>query len=265
MTTTYDLNRLLWQERAAGDHSRPWESLTADPVGLREEPVELPGGPGLWLRPPGGSAGPVLLAIHGGGFVSGSIETHRRMFGHLALAAGLDTLVVEYGLVPEHVHPAQLDQVAGAYRTLAGRRVALAADSCGALLALGVAQRESPPPAAIVLFSPWVDLSAEGASYDAGTDPFFTRDAVRDLGAAYLAGAEDPGADFSGLPPTYVQAGGDEALLDDARLLAARSENVELDEFPGQVHTFQMAAGRSAVADDAIARAGSWLRRTLKA
>jgi monoterpene epsilon-lactone hydrolase len=274
MTTTTDLNRLLWQERAAGDASRPWESLTTEPEGIREETVELPGGPGLWLRPPGSIGNPVLLAIHGGGFVSGSIATHRRMFGHLALAAGMATLVVEYGLIPEHVYPAQLDQVTSAYQTVAGRRVAIVGDSCGGTLALGVALRAReanwPEPAALLLFSPWVDLSISSASYDAGTDPFFTRELTRGLADAYLAGADrgDPAvdlarADFSGLPPTYVQVGADEALVDDARLLASRAPAVQLEEFPGQLHTFQMAAGQSPVADDAISKAGSWLRRTL--
>ncbi|MGK5683350.1 alpha/beta hydrolase fold domain-containing protein [Actinoplanes sp. URMC 104] len=263
MTTTHDPNRLLWQERAAGDDSRPWESLASEPEGVREEKVDLPSGPGLWLRPPGGDGTTVLMAIHGGGFVSGSIATHRRMFGHLALASGLDTLVVEYGLVPEHVYPAQLDQVTSAYASLAGRRVALAGDSCGATLALGIAQRAVPPPAALVLFSPWVDFDNSGASYDAGTDPFFTRELTRSLAAAYLHGATPDPWDFGALPPTYVQAGGDEALVDDARMLAGRAPAVELDVFPGQLHTFQMAAGRSPVADDAIGRAGRWLRRTL--
>jgi monoterpene epsilon-lactone hydrolase len=274
MTTTTDLNRLLWQERAAGDSSRPWESLTTEPEGIREEPVELPGGPGLWLRPPGGTDDTALLAIHGGGFVSGSIATHRRLFGHLALVSGTTTLAVEYGLVPEHVYPAQLDQVSAAYQTLAGRRVALVGDSCGATLALGLALRAGdagwPTPAALYLISPWVDPSITAASYDAGTDPFFGRDMTRGLADAYLAGADrsDPAVDLTraalaALPPTYVQAGADEALVDDARLLARANPAVELDVFPDQLHTFQMAAGRSAVADDAIARAGAWLRRTL--
>jgi epsilon-lactone hydrolase len=274
MTTTNDLNRLLWQERAAGDSSRPWESLTTEPAGLEEEPVELPGGPGLWLRPPDGDDDTVLLAIHGGGFVSGSIATHRRLFGHLALASGTTTLLVEYGLAPEHVFPAQLDQVSAAYRTLAGRRVALVGDSCGATLALGVALRARsaglPSPAALYLISPWVDLSISAASYDSGTDPFFGRELTRGLADLYLAGADrsDPEvdltrADLTALPPTYVQAGGDEALVDDARLLARANPTVELDVFPDQLHTFQMAAGHSAVADEAVARAGAWLRRTL--
>jgi acetyl esterase/lipase len=157
---------------------------------------------------------------------------------------------------------------------LTGKRVAVVGDSCGATLALGIALRASqagpPAPAALMLISPWVDLSISGDSYDAGTDPFFTRELTRGLADAYLAGADrnDPAvdltrADLSRLPPTYVQVGGDEALLDDARLLARLAPTVVLDVFPGQLHTFQMAAGTSPVADDAVARAGSWLRRTL--
>ncbi|TQS40353.1 alpha/beta hydrolase [Cryptosporangium phraense] len=260
-----DTNRELWQERAAGDASRQWESLTTEPAGLETA---------LTMRPPDAPDDLTLMAIHGGGFVSGSIETHRRMFGHLALAAGLTTVVVEYGLVPEHVFPSQLDQVTEAFRRLPGR-VAIVGDSCGATLALGVALRERDAgPAALMLMSPWVDFTFSGPGYDAGTDPFFSREVVRGLAAAYLAGADypaevDPGrADLRRLPPTYVQVGADEALVDDARLLTGRLReagvDVMLDEFAGQLHTFQMGAGNSAVADDAIGKAGAWLRSTLR-
>lgn len=249
MTTTPDLNRLLWQEWAAGDDTRPWESLTTEPEGLTEEPDDL----GLWLRPRAATTGCTLLAIHGGGFVSGSIATHRRMFGHLALAAGMNTLVVDYGLVPEHVYPSQQNQVNRIFHAIPGR-TAVAGDSCGATLALGV-----EGAAALVLFSPWVDFDARGASYDTGSDPFFTRERTRALATAY--GGKVP--DLTRLPPTYVQVGAEEALLDDARLLARAAPDVLVDEFAGQLHTFQMAAGHSPVADDAIARAGTWLRSTL--
>jgi len=97
---------------------------------------------------------------------------------------------------------------------------------------------------------------------------------VRALGARYLAGADphDPlaapvHADVHGLPATYLQAGAEESLVDDSRRLAKRLRDAgvdaRLDEFAGQVHTFQMTAGRTGVADDAIRRAGSWLRSTL--
>ena len=277
--TTTDPNRALWEAQARGEQAPTWESLSAEPAGIEHENVDVPAG--LWLRPPGAATGSVVLAIHGGGFVGGSVETHRRMFGHLALAAGVPTFAVEYGLVPDQVFPSQLDTVVAAYRWLLDRGatdVAVTGDSCGATLALAVALRARDEglsrPASLLLISAWTDLEATGASYDSGSDPFFTRAVVRGLAAGYLAGADphDPlaaplHADLRGLPPVYLQAGAEESLLDDSKRLADRLRDagvdVRLDEFADQVHTFQMGAGRTQVADDAIGRAGSWLRSTL--
>ncbi|WP_406632729.1 alpha/beta hydrolase [Amycolatopsis sp. WGS_07] len=278
-TTTNDPNRALWEAQARGEQLSAWETLGTEPDDVTAEPVETPAG--LWLRPPGALAGPVILAIHGGGFVSGSSATHRRMFGHLARSSGVSTFAVDYGLTPEHVFPSQLDIVTAAYQWLhrnGSGPIAVAGDSCGATLALGLAVRAReenlPMPASLLLLSAWTDLDATGSSYDTGSDPFFTRDLVRGLAAGYLAGADPHNplaaplhADVCGLPPTYLQVGAEEALLDDSRELARRMRaagvEVRLDEFPGQVHTFQMAAGRTAVADEAVREAGSWLRSTL--
>jgi acetyl esterase/lipase len=277
--TTRDPNRAMWEARARGEETPAWESLSAEPGGIEQENAEVPAG--LWLRPPDAVTGPVILAIHGGGFVSGSVATHRRMFGHLARAAGVATLAVDYGLVPDHVFPSQLDTMVAAYKWLLGRgttRVAVTGDSCGATLTLALALRARdeglPLPASLLLMSAWTDLEATGASYDSGSDPFFTRDLVRGLAAGYMAGADphDPlatplHADLRRLPPTYLQVGAEESLLDDSKRLADRLRDagvdVHLDEFADQVHTFQMGAGRTQVAGDAITRAGSWLRSTL--
>ena len=277
---TRDPNRALWEARARGEQAPEWESLTAEPDGIDQEAVDAPAG--LWLRPPGAVTGPVILAIHGGGFVGGSAATtHRRMFGHLARAAGVATLAVEYGLVPQHVFPSQVDTIVAAYQWLLERgatRVAVTGDSCGATLALSLAVRARdlglPAPAALMLMSAWTDFEAAGASYDTGSDPFFTREVVRGLAAGYLSGAgpRDPlaaplHADLRRLPTTYLQAGGEESLLDDSTRLADRLRDagvsVRLDQWADQVHTFQMGAGRTEVADDAVGRAGSWLRSTL--
>jgi acetyl esterase/lipase len=180
-TTASDPNRRHW-EATARDEETDWGALATEPDGIDEERVDDPAG--LWLRPRDALTGAAVLAIHGGGFISGSAATHRRMFGHLARAAGIATFAVEYGLVPE---------------------------------------REL-------------------------------------LAAALFADARD-------LPPTYLQAGADESLLDDSKRLAnhlrAADVDARFDEFAGQLHTFPMAAGRTAVADDAIERAGSWLRSTM--
>jgi monoterpene epsilon-lactone hydrolase len=277
---TQDPNRALWSARARGELSPSWESLTSDPGGVEFEQVQAP--PGLWLRPPAATAGPAILAIHGGGFVSGSVWTHWRMFGHLARAAATTTFVAEYGLLPDHVFPSQLDSIAAAYRWLLDQdvtAVAVVGDSCGATLAVGLAMRARdeglPRPAGLLLISASADLEATGGSYETGSDPFFTREMVRGLAAGYLAGADprDPlaaplHADLAGLPPTYLQVGAEESLLDDSRRLSSRLRTagvaVRLDEFAGQLHTFQMGARRTPVADDAIGRAGSWLRSVLR-
>ena len=76
-------------------------------------------------------------------------------------------------------------------------------------------------------------------------------------------------ADLTGLPPVHLQVGGDETLLDDSRAFhtRARAAGVEshLQVFPGQLHTFQMAAGHLPVADEAIADLAGWLRPRLGA
>jgi acetyl esterase/lipase len=74
-------------------------------------------------------------------------------------------------------------------------------------------------------------------------------------------------ADLSGLLPMYIEVAGDETLLDDSRRLAERARaagvEVRLDVFPGQQHTFQMAAGRAPEADEAIRRLAEWVRPRL--
>jgi acetyl esterase/lipase len=229
----------------------------------------------------------VLLCIHGGGFVSGSIYTHRKMFGHLAKATGARALMVDYRLLSEGgTYPVPVDEVGAAYRWLldqgtAASQVAFAGDSTGGWLAVTVQLRARdqglPLPAAAMLLSPAVDMEANGESFHTNRDkdPFFRRELVRGLIRGFLGDAADPRdplvnplyADLTGLGPVYIQAGGDETLLDDARLLDEHARkagvDVRLDVFPGMLHTFQMAAGRAPEADDAIRRMADWARAKL--
>ncbi|WP_460492347.1 alpha/beta hydrolase [Dactylosporangium cerinum] len=113
-----------------------------------------------------------------------------------------------------------------------------------------------------------MDLAQRGASYRSNADPFFHKDLVDGLAAGFLgpASATDPGidllqADLTGLPPMLIQAGGDEALVDDSRALHARAGAAsDLEVFPGQQHTFQMAAGTTGVADQAVQNFAGWVR-----
>lgn len=249
--------------------AQPWEALTAEPAGVGHREVDADGTPALWLEPANPTADSVIFYIHGGGFVSGSIWTHRKLVGHLAAAAGRRALLVSYELSPGHRHPYQLDQVTRAYEwaraQAAPAKIAVAGDSCGAWLAVSLTHRVAHKPAALGLISPWVDMTQSGATYrtNAEKDPFFQKPVVDGLAATFLGSTDprDPAVDLlqqdlTGFPPMIVQVGADETLLDDSRALHAMavSAGVEsrLEVYPDQLHTFQMAAGRTTTADDAI-------------
>lgn len=273
------------------DGERPddesWGDLTAEPRAVDYLETVAGGRPAMWAVPKRSSSDRVLLCLHGGGFVSGSIYTHRKMFGHLAKATGARALLAGYRLLPEGGrYPVPVDEVEAAYRWLLDQgidasHVAFAGDSVGGWLAVAVPLRARdrglPLPAAAMLLSPAVDMEVTGESFrtNRDKDPFFQEELVRGLVGSFLgeaAGPRDPlvnplYADLTGLGPLYIQVGGDETLLDDARLLDEHARtagvDVRLDVFPGMLHTFQMAAGRAPEADDAIRRMAGWVRPRL--
>ena len=263
-----------------------WGDLTAEPREVDYLESEAAGLPAMWAVPKRASTDRVLMCIHGGGFQGGSIYTHRKMFGHLAKAAGTRALLVSYRLLPEGVFPAPEGDVTNTYRWLLDQgisagRIAFAGDSVGGWLAVTVQLRARelglPLPAAALLMSPCVDMETTGSSYETNrdSDPFFKRDVVRGIIRGFLGedtDARDPRvnplyADLSGLGPLYIQAGGVETLADDARLLyehaAKAGVDARLDIVPDMLHTFQMAAGRAPEADDAIRELAGWVRPRL--
>jgi epsilon-lactone hydrolase len=247
-----------------------WNVLTAEPGGVDYAEVEVAGRAALWAIPHDAPEGRVIMCIHGGGFISGSIWTHRKLYAHVAKAVGARALIVSYPLVHEAQHPAPLHAVLAAYEWLLAREpddVMVGGDSAGGGLALtlqlAARERGLPLPHASYLISPWVDM--EVTASDPGTDALFDVPWVKQMAGAFLAGTDprDPlanplHADLAGLGPVYIQAGGAELLLNDAQLLAARLEQagvpVCLDVVPDMQHTFQMMAGRAPEADAAIAR-----------
>ncbi|MBG0564185.1 alpha/beta hydrolase fold domain-containing protein [Actinoplanes aureus] len=272
-----DAIKEMYARWAAGDMGEDdqWGDVTAEPRGLDYVEVSAGGVPAMWLSPHGADPDRVIVALHGGGFVGGSLYTHRKMYGHLAKSAGVRVLLATYRHIPEFRYPAQIEDAVTAYRWAAARaqKVALAGDSAGGGLAVQVALRE-PGAAALLLLSPWIDTdpAQTATSYEenAATDLFFTRPMVQGLLQQYLpegtSGLEPAvnafHADLSALPPIYVQCGGDESGRGDSERLA-KLTGAQLDVFDGQLHTFQMAAGRAPVADEAIGRLAAWVRPRL--
>ena len=194
----WEAARLAMAGEGEAPDDESWGDLTAEPREVDYLETEAGGRPAMWLVPKGSRTDRVLLCLHGGGFVGGSIYTHRKMFGHLAKAVGARALLVGYRLLPEGGgYPVPVDEGEAAYRWLLEqgaepRRIAFAGDSVGGWLAITVQLRARarglPLPAAALLMSPVSDLEVSGESYDTNrdTDPLFRRDFVRGLVQGFL-------------------------------------------------------------------------------
>jgi monoterpene epsilon-lactone hydrolase len=267
------------------DRNEHWGDMTAEPGGVDYLETEVAGFPALWAVPRESRRDRVILALHGGGFVGCSVYTHRKLYAHLAKATGARALITDYRKVPEHRHPAPLEDTTTAYRWLLdqgveARHVAIAGDSAGAGLALATAlharQLGLPLPAALMLMSAWVDMTVNSDTWESNRDkdPFFKKEVVESLAATFLGGADakDPlasplWADLAGLPPMYIQPGADEGLAGESIALAAAARlagvDTQLDVVPEQLHVFQLAAGWAPEADEAISRLADWAKPLL--
>lgn len=273
--TTFRAGRPVGQQRRRlGYLAR----LSLPPRGVSFTPGDLGGIPGEWVEVPGQSAARLgLLYLHGGGYCVGTPATHRTITGHLAARCAARVFAVDYRLAPEHPFPAALDDAAAAARAwlqggLDARDLVIAGDSAGGglTLALALTLRDTglPLPRALVLFSPFVDLTLDHLPPPPSGEVMLTRPWLEECSHAYLAGRDplDPlvspiAADLRGLPPTLLQAGSDELLLGDSRRLFQGLQTAgvpaRLEVYPRRWHVFQLNAGMLADADralDAVAR-----------
>ena len=259
--------------------------VTAEPTDVTYEEVDAGGVPAILAKPLGAASDRVIVHSHGGGMVAGSAHSHRKLAAHLAKAAGVHAVVVDYRRAPEYPFPAQVEDVVAVQQWLrrqgiAPGHTATAGDSAGANLAitsvLKLRDLDEPLPAGIIGFSPWIDMENLGETFvtNADTDAALNRDASEMMAGLYLGEASrtDPlanplHANLSGLPPVFITAGGAEVLLDSAERFVERARAAGVDTTyecaPGQQHVHALMAGKSEEADATIANAGRWLRPLL--
>lgn len=251
--------------------------------GVSVETVVLGGRVAERLIPEGGASGSVVLYLHGGGYCSGSLDSHRQLASRIALASKLPVALLDYRLAPEDPFPAAVDDATAAYRDLVSSGItpdhlAIAGDSAGGGLTLAtlLALRAAgdPLPAAAVCLSPWVDLTQSAPSYDsmAAVDPMVSRDGLDEMARCYLQTVDPRTAlasplfaeDLSGLPPVLIEVGAHEVLRDDATRIADRLSDaggaVTLTVWPELIHVFQAFPGEVIPeSDQSISAVGSFL------
>jgi len=272
-----------WEERRRRIDEVGAHWPVADDVKL--EPADLDGVGCEWSAAPGADRSRVLIYFHGGGYCSGSISSHRRLVTEAGRAGGLRTIAAAYRLAPEHPFPAARDDALTVWRRLrregyAAKHIAVGGDSAGANLTLALVgelkRKGEDLPSALWLLSPWVDLAMSGATLasKSAVDPLIHKEYLEELATAFAPpgmGRKDPRlsplyADLKGLPPTLIQVGSAETLLDDAVRLASAAGAADvattLEIWPHMIHAWPLWNARLEPGRRALAHAGAFLRES---
>lgn len=230
---------------------------------VEDEAFEVDGIQCEWVKP--GFAhrvDKVIMYCHGGGYISGGLGYARILAAKLAIATGIETVSFEYRLSPENRYPAALEDAIKVWEYIrecgyGANDIIVAGDSAGGNLALELLLelKESCArlPKALVLFSPWTDMTCLSNSYKvyADKDPLLTYEYITMARKAYMGDDEDYSnpkysplyADLSNMPPALIQVGSNEILRDDSEKLAKKYSKcgslAKVEVYPGGWHVFQ--------------------------
>jgi len=260
-----------------------WGDLSSQPEDVDYRQATIAGVPGVWATPRGADKSRAVICCHGGGFSVGSSKSHEKMYGHLARALGCPTFTMDYTRAPENPHPGIVEEAVAVYSQLLDQgfkpeNIGTTGDSAGGNLCttmiLYARHKGLPLPACCAPISPWYDMEGKGSTLVSNAD----KDAL--VGGEILAGMianflgeggspTDPFAnplygDVKGFPPTLIQVGSYEVLLDDSQRFYDKAKaagvKVELQIFPEMQHVFQFMAGNAPEADDAINKIAQFMK-----
>jgi len=231
---------------------------------------------GHWFIPPAHTRDATMLYFHGGGYTCYCAVT-RLFIAMLAETLGLPIFAPDYRMIPEHPHPAQIDDGLAAYRFLLDQgvqpsRLIVGGDSAGGhLMLMTIAQLRGlslPQPALGIGLSPLTDTRPHGASLSGNDRYDILQSYMTQVFAGLLKGAAGVtdaqlspiDQDFRGAAPLYLQAGDKEILLDMIRDFAqaaqAQGASVRLDVWPDMYHVFQYAGTYYPESQEALQRIG---------
>lgn len=251
------------------------------PRSIKTDAISINGIDGMWMIPENYDPERAILFTHGGGFIAGSIQSHKDLAARIAIAAEAKVLVYNYRLAPEHPFPEGLEDVKTIYRWFVentfSNHICLAGDSSGgglttALLAELLRQKQQLPVCSVLL-SPWVDLECKNESHLTKdiVDPMLNTAILkktarlysdRDLSHPLISPINN---DFTGLTPVLIQTGENEILLADSRLLAEKLENkgvhVELNIYKHMFHVWHYFAKYLSESRMAIQKIGQFIKQ----
>lgn len=253
------------------------------PRDVRITPGEAGGVRGEWVEASRDGEGQMLY-LHGGGYFAMSPETHRPITAAFA-RQGFRVFAPDYRLAPEHPFPAAIEDATACYRGLLStganeRTLVVAGDSAGGGLSLSLLlslrDAAAPLPSACMLFSPWTDLAATGASIRSNDRrcALFFGDGIASAARHYL-GNSDPKnplasplyADLRELPPLLIHVGENEVLLDDSTRLAERARaagsSATIKIWPVVPHDWQLVP-TIPEARQSLQQAGDFLRSAIR-
>jgi epsilon-lactone hydrolase len=199
-----------------------------------------------WIRPSSSAVEPardepVIFYTHGGGYVSGSCDDHRKVVAKIVKLSGIRALLFEYRLAPEHPFPAAVEDSLTAYGWLLTQgvspsKIVIFGESAGGGLCLAtllaLKDKELPLPAAGIALSPWTDLKLTGESYRTRRKVCLSPTGMSKVCSKYYAGEQDLAnpwisplyGDLHGLPPLLINVGNDETIRDDSTRFAEKAQ-----------------------------------------
>ena len=245
--------------------------------------VDANGVPAEWVAAPNANDNSAVLFLHGGAYISGSIESNRELAARISKSTRSRVLNIEYRLAPENPFLAAVEDATDAYRWVLDQgidpaQIAIAGASAGGGLTVAalVSFRDSgsPMPACAVCISPWVDLECIGETMTskAGVDPMIQRDGLVGIANICLNGpdlrtplAAPLHVDLTGPPPTLVLIGTWETLLSDSTRLVEKAESagvdVTLEQWDEMIHVWPIYAPVLPEGQQAIDRIGEFVRQ----
>jgi monoterpene epsilon-lactone hydrolase len=256
------------------------------PDDVKCDPTNAGGVPAEWISTPGAIEKNLILYIHGGGWVAGSVNTHRDLVARISRASKTRSLIIDYRLAPEYPFPAGLNDCLTAYNWVLStgikpENLVIAGDSAGGNLTLAslIKLRDEgiPLPVAAVCLSPVTDLTLSGESYKtrAELDPSIKRDDIEFMVSQYVEVKDRQNplvsplyADLRGLPPLLIHVGTAEVLHDDSTRFAGRAKeagvDVTLEIFEDMIHVFHTFAPLAPEGQEGIEKIAEFVLRKLE-